>query len=92
MGPLVRIEPQGILYTKVKPEDCDEIFEKTIKNGEIINRLLYKMDGKEYITQEKIPFYAGQTRVVLKNCGHIDAEHIEEAIASGTYMALAKSL
>lgn len=92
MGPLVRIEPQGILYTKVKPEDCDEIFEKTIKNGEIINRLLYKMDGKEYIKQEEIPFYAGQTRVVLKNCGHIDAEHIEEAIASGAYLALAKSI
>ena len=92
MGPLVRIEPQGILYTKVKPEDCDEIFEKTIKNGEIIHRLLYKMDDCEYVKQEEIPFYAGQTRIVLKNCGHIDAEHIEEAIASGTYMALAKSL
>ena len=92
MGPLVRIEPQGILYTKVKPEDCDEIFEKTIKNGEIVQRLLYKMDGREYVKQEEIPFYAGQTRVVLKNCGHIDAEHIEEAIANGAYQALAKAL
>ena len=36
MGPLMRIEPLGILYTKVKPEDCEEIFERTIKHGNII--------------------------------------------------------
>ena len=93
MGPLVRIEPQGILYTKVKPEDCDEIFETTVRKGEVVHRLLYKTaDGKEYANQEEIPFYQRQTRLVLKNCGHIDAEHIEEAIASGTYQALSKAL
>ena len=93
MGPLVRIEPQGILYTKVKPEDCDERFETTVRKGEVVHRLLYKTaDGKEYANQEEIPFYQRQTRLVLKNCGHIDAEHIEEAIASGTYQALSKAL
>ena len=93
MGPLVRIEPQGILYTKVKPEDCDEIFETTVRKGEVVHRLLYKTaEGKEYANQEEIPFYQRQTRLVLKNCGHIDAEHIEEAIASGTYQALSKAL
>ncbi|MCR4817581.1 MAG: NADH-quinone oxidoreductase subunit NuoF [Fretibacterium sp.] len=93
MGPLVRIEPQGILYTKVKPEDCDEIFGTTVKKGGVVHRLLYRTpDGKEYANQEEIPFYQRQTRLVLKNCGHIDAEHIEEAIASGTYQALSKAL
>ena len=93
MGPLVRIEPQGILYTKVKPEDCDEIFETTVRKGEVVHRLLYKTaEGKEYANQEEIPFYQRQTRLVLKNCGHIDAEHIEEAIASGTYQALSRAL
>ncbi len=47
MGPLMRIEPMGLLYTKVSLNDCEEIFEKTIKNGEVISRLLYKQDGQE---------------------------------------------
>lgn len=92
MGPLMRIEPMGILYTKVKLEDCEEIFEKTIKHGEVITRLLYKQDGIEYQKQEEIPFYKKQTRLVLENCGHIDAEHIEEAVAHNAYQAFAKAL
>lgn len=92
MGPLMRIEPMGILYTKVSPEDCDEIFEKTILNGEIIERLIYTQDGVQYQKQEEIPFYKKQTRLVLENCGQIDAEHMEEAIANDGYQALAKVL
>ena len=88
----MRIEPLGILYTKVKPEDCEEIFERTIKHGNIIHHLLYKQDGIEYPKQEEIPFYEKQTRLVLKNCGHIDAEHIEEYIAVGGYQSFAKVL
>lgn len=92
MGPLMRIEPMGILYTKVKLEDCEAIFERTIKHGDIIRHLLYRQNGIEYQKQEEIPFYKKQTRLVLENCGHIDAEHIEESIAHGGYQALAKVL
>lgn len=92
MGPLVRIEPYNFLYTKVKEEDCEEIYEKTILRGEPVERLLYEMDGVKYKTQEEIPFYAKQTRLVLKNCGHIDAEHINEYLAVGGYEALEKAL
>lgn len=92
MGPLMRIEPMGILYTKVKLEDCEAIFERTIKKGDVIRHLLYKQDGIEYQKQEEIPFYKKQTRLVLKNCGHIDAEHIEEYIACGGYQAFARAL
>lgn len=92
MGPLMRIEPMGILYTKVKLEDCEAIFERTIKHGDVIRHLLYKQNGIEYQKQEEIPFYKKQTRLVLENCGHIDAEHINEAIAHGAYQALAKVL
>ena len=93
-GPLVRIEPLGVLYTKVKPEDCEEIFDVTVKRGEIVNRLLYKnkITGEECFNQDNIPFYKGQTRVVLRTCGKIDPESIEEAIAAGEYQALAKAL
>lgn len=92
MGPLVRIEPENYLYIKVKEEDCEEIFEETIKNKRPVERLLYELNGVKYQAQEEIPFYAKQTRQVLKNCGHIDAENINEYLAIGGYQALEKAL
>ncbi|MFP3155699.1 4Fe-4S binding protein [Lachnospiraceae bacterium ZAX-1] len=92
MGPLMRIEPQGFLYTKVKPEDCEEIFNETILKGKIIERLLYSQDGKYYEKQDEIPFYKKQTREVLENCGQIDAEHVEEYLANDGYQAIKKAL
>lgn len=92
MGPLVRIEPEGILYTKVKIEDCEEIVNETIVNGNVIDRLVYKIEGVPYIRQEDIPFYAKQQRVVLEHCGHIDATSILEYIGMGGYEALEKAL
>ena len=92
MGPLMKIEPQDILYTKVKLEDCEEIFHKTIVGGELIPRLLVQQNGTEVARQDEINFYKKQSRNVLKNCGHIDAEHIEEYLAIGGYKALEKVL
>lgn len=92
MGPLVRIEPSNFLYIKVKEEDCEEIFNTTILKGEPVERLLYERDGVKYKAQEEIPFYAKQTRIVLKNCGHIDSEHISEYLAVDGYSALEKVL
>lgn len=92
MGPLLRIEPQGWLYTKVKLEDCEEIIEKTVKAGECIDRLVYKKDGKVYEKQDDIPFYKQQTRVVLEHCGKIDADSVSEYIAIGGYSAFEKVL
>lgn len=65
MGPLIRLMPQGWLYTKVKLEDCEEIVEKTIIGGELIERLAYKQDGEVYARQEDSPFYKKQTRLVV---------------------------
>ena len=92
MGPLVRIEPLGYLDIKVKPENCEEIWQKTILGSEPIDEMMYHQDGKVYEGQEEIPFYEKQTRLVLKNCGHIDAESIEEYIAVDGYKALEKVL
>lgn len=93
MGPLLRIEPMGILYIKVKVEDCEEIIEKSILGDEIIDRLIYRdKEGNAYQKQEEIPFYKQQTRVALEHCGHINAESINEYIAVGGYAAVAKAL
>lgn len=91
-GPLVRIEPNNLLYLKVTVNDCEEIVEKTLMNNEPIERLLYKFNGKVYPSQESIPFYEKQTRMVLQNCGHIDAESVIEYIGIGGYTAFVKAL
>jgi NADH-quinone oxidoreductase subunit F len=92
MGPLVRIEPQGWLYTKVQLGDCEEIIEKTIIAGEHIERLAYQKEGMVYEKQDDIPFYKGQTRTVLDHCGQIDATSIKEYFAIGGYTAFEKAL
>ena len=92
MGPLVHIEPMGVMYIHVRPEDCHEIIEKTVLGGEVIDRLVYHLDGVAYPRQEDIPFYKKQHRVVLENCGTSDAEDIEEYIAKGGYSGFEKAL
>lgn len=92
MGPLVRIEPQGWLYTKVKIEDCEEIIALSIQKGEHIPRLAYTRGDIVFAKQEEIPFYKRQTRLVLDHCGHIDATSINDYFAVGGYTALERAL
>lgn len=92
MGPLLRIEPQGWLYTKVQLSDCEEIIKKTIMAGEHIERLAYQKSGSVCKKQDEIPFYEKQTRLVLDHCGHIDATSIKEYFAIGGYQAFEKAL
>jgi len=92
MGPLVRIEPQGWLYTKTKLEDCEEIVERTILGGERIERLSFTKDGTAYPKQDEIPFYQKQTRLVLEHCGQIDATSIREYLGFGGYSAFETAL
>ena len=92
MGPLLRIEPEGILYVKVKVSDVPEIVEKTLLHGEIVERLLFAdpKTGKHYKGDHEIPFYARQKRVVLKNCT-IEPECINEYIHAGGYSGAKKA-
>ena len=92
IAPLVRLEPQGWLYTKVKVEDCEEIVNETILKGECVDRLVYKQDGEIYREQKAIPFYAQQTKIALEHIGYINSESIMEYIAVGGYTALEKAL
>jgi NADH-quinone oxidoreductase subunit F len=92
MGPLVLIEPEGYLYTKVRLEDCQTIIDKTICGGEICEHLAYRSDGTFYPERGKIPFYRKQTRIVLEHCGLINAESFREYLARGGYTAFEKVL
>jgi len=93
-GPLVIIYPEGTFYTHVKVEDVAEIVEEHLLKGRVVGRLLFK----EPMTAEKVPnysdigFYKKQHRLVLKNCGHINPDSLEEYIGAEGYEALAKVL
>jgi NADH-quinone oxidoreductase subunit F len=95
MGPLILIEPEGYLYTKVRLGDCGEIIDRIAGLGgdcAPVERLLYHTQGKVYPRQREIPFYKKQTRLVLEHCGQIDATSIREYLAVGGYTAFEKAL
>ena len=94
LGPLVRIQKGGktVQYVKVQPDDCKDIYEETILGDNIIERLLYHKGEKKYVQPEEIPFIAKQTRIVLENCGKLDAESLDEYLASGGFKALEKAM
>ncbi len=89
MGPLISIEPHGILYVKVKLSDVEEIINETIKNGRVIERLLYidSITGLRCKGKAEIPFYRKQHRLTLELCGIIDPEDIGAYISYGGYRA-----
>jgi NADH:ubiquinone oxidoreductase subunit F (NADH-binding)/(2Fe-2S) ferredoxin len=92
LGPLMVVYPEGVIYTKVKPEDAKEIVEEHFLKGRPVKRLLWKQEEKQFPTLNEVPFFAKQTKIVLRNCGLINPEDINEYIAQGGYEALAKAL
>ncbi len=93
-GPFVKIYPEDTLYRLVKIEDVEEIVEKDLMGGEVIDRLLY-VDPKtkeKVVKQDEIEFYKKQVRISLHGCGAINPENIEEALGSGAFLGLAKAL
>ena len=93
-GPIVKILPDNTFYTDVKPEDAQEIVEEHVIKGRRVERLLYKDPVKNEIIadSEGMGFYKKQLRVALRNCGIVNPENIDEAIARDAYMALGKAL
>ena len=94
LGPLVRIQKgdRTVQYVKVQPEDVKEIYEHSILGNDVIERLLYQKGEKKYVQPEDIPFIAKQTRIVLENCGKLDAESLDEYLAAGGFKALEKAM
>ncbi len=92
-GPIVIIRPEDVFYAQVKPDDAEEIIEKHIQKGEIVERLLCKdIDNSIVKKLDELTFYKKQKRIALKNCGVIDPENIDEYIAFDGYKALEKVL
>ena len=93
-GPIILVCPEHVMYTKVTPEDVDEIVREHIMCGKVVDRLLASDEAHEEIRNRlpQIPFFRRQERIALHNCGIVDPENIEEYIALDGYQALAKVL
>jgi NADH-quinone oxidoreductase subunit F len=93
MGALVTIEPDDILYVRVKPDDVSEIISETLIGGKLVDRLLYHdpNSGKHCKGQKDITFYNRQKRTVLKSCGVINPDDINEYISIGGYASAEKA-
>lgn len=93
-GPLVVIEPEGTLYTKVKPDDTVEIAQSLLPEERIVEHLLYRdpATDKPIPCYHDISFYNKQERTILQNCGNINPEDINDYLAVGGYAALRKAI
>lgn len=89
-GVLVIIPEKHTAYVKIKEEDVEEIYNSHIVGGKPVERLLYvdPLTNEHVHKSEDINFYAKQVRTALENCGHINAECLDEAISVHAYEAL----
>ena len=91
MAPVVVIEPDDVVYGRNRIKYVPDVIEKTVKSGEIIRRFCFGRD-EETAQVGDIPFYAHQTKSILRNVGRVDPRQIEDAIQRGVYEAAAHVL
>ncbi len=92
-GPTVIVEPEGVFYCQVSADDVTEIAERHLRDHELVERLLYIDPTTDQVVPHypDIKFYQKQERIVLRNCGYIDPEKIDDYLARGGYSALRKA-
>ncbi|MGM9619805.1 MAG: NADH-quinone oxidoreductase subunit NuoF [Oscillospiraceae bacterium] len=93
-GPFVKIYPEDTLYRMVKIEDVDEIVERDLIGGQVVERLLYEdpQTHEKVSRQDDITFYKKQKRIALHGCGAINPEDINEAMGYGAFQGLKRAL
>ena len=93
-GPLLLVEPEGVLYVKVTPLMVEDIVRRHLKKGEVAEEFTY-FDAKlqQHIPLiNDIPFISEQVRIALRNCGKADFAAIESYIALDGFQALHDAL
>ncbi|MCE5222712.1 NADH-quinone oxidoreductase subunit NuoF [bacterium] len=92
MGPMMVIYPEGVVYVRLKPEDAEIITKEHFLKGRPVEHLMWRKEEGAFPRLEEVPFFAHQTKLVLRNCGLINPENIEEYIARDGYQGLAKAI
>jgi NADP-reducing hydrogenase subunit HndC len=94
LGPIVKVLPDGIMYTRVTPDDAAEIINEHAAKGKIVERLIFRdpVTNKPVYDEKGLSAYKKQLRIALRNCGFIDPENIDDSIVSDGYLALGKVL
>jgi NADH-quinone oxidoreductase subunit F len=92
-GPVMLMADDMTFYQRVKPEDAAEIIKEHAVGGKVIDRLVARdAEGKAVASIQDIDFFKKQTKIVLRHCGQINPESMDEALAAGVYQALGKVL
>ena len=89
-GPEMMVYPEGVHYADLTPDDIPYLVEEHFLKGRIVNK--FKVPVRTIGDEELGAPKAKEVRVVLRNCGEIDPENIEDYIAVDGYAALGKSL
>ncbi len=94
VGPTMIVEPEGIFYCNLKPQDAKTIVKKHLQSGQVVTELCYtdKNTGETIPYVKDIPYFKSQQRIVMKNCGSIDYGSLNEYIAHDGFLALEKAL
>jgi len=94
LGPVVLMGRDDTFYQGVAAADAAEIVEQHVVGGTRVDRLLVHdaAGDKAYPRPADIDFFRRQTKIVLRNCGWIDPERIEDAVGRDGYAGLAKAL
>ena len=84
-------------YCDLSPDNVEEFLEAVFEEKDLRNRFLYGRYGdapgfKDVPLVADTPFFAGQTRVVLDNCGLVDPASLDSALAAGGFAAAARAL
>ncbi len=93
-GPVMKVEPFGYFYRKVRSDDAEAIVSGTLTGGYPVRHLMEResLYSEPYELMDELPFYKKQVRVALRNNGRIDPRNIYHYIAVGGYKALEKAL
>ena len=94
VGPVMVVEPDGVLYTSLDPERAALIARRHLLEGEIVEECtFYDHDQKRRIPYLRdIGFFREQVRIALRNCGQMEYASLEAYIARDGYAALAGAL
>ena len=94
MGPVILVEPEGIFYTKMNPEKAEDVVARHLLKDEVCEEYTYfdEDEGVHVPRMEDIPFFKGQVRVALRDCGHMEYASLEAYISRDGYGALARAL